>query len=1164
MQYDSTFEPFEANAASPCPVCGKGDWCYLKANAKGVIWWAVCGRAKESPEDWERTGTSKGSDRRGIYQIKGISHRRRKFAQDFELKPRKFEPGPSWTAINQDETFRRLSRGDVIAHEGQSLTIDKVDHAKSSGRWNVTFAPPNERTTIEAQILLAGGHEQVIEYHYGENHKVVRQQWSDRRPWYDRRGKTKQVRPWHMVRTDSGDRKWEIGRGPKDERWPIYREQEVLDAIAAGLPFYVVGGEACVEALRQLGFFATCCQGGEGRWLDIFEAIKEPLSEAFKSSQRKSTIILWPDNDPAGNSSLEDLHRRLTSELHARSCILNPYELWSKMPAGGDVVDWLAEAEKANPTDEQITEFLQAAADKAIDRAELAIAAQERAKDWGAPEVYRGEYGFWRWDKKEEEAIWAPQTNWTAQILQEIHGGDGGGFILGIKLADEQREFEVRVTAQDCESKTKFQRALSSGMGRPLVCRLKDEHIQALQMIWMLNYSQIQGGKSYKLCKQMGCQANNPDGSGVWVFPQLQLTATGELTKPDQSGFTWDESINDGGESVEAPRIVERNDKAISRLFQAAKVFFGDNFPRTLICMGWGAAVIHYSEIFKIDDAFPLLNAHGDAGGGKTESVKCGMALAGNHRSGMLADLSMSAVYEFLKISSNLPLCWDDPTESEDLNELLKKLYNAKGRVVRGDGKRFSKQKPHTSLAVSTNAAIGDDQQATKSRLSKLFFPPLKGGEQNTETFQALQQAMDEASGGMPDIIAAGIPKDRIKDITALITPHLSNAHSRLSRSWALFIAYGEIVQELAGDKSIDLVGFVIREICPELNTEEESGDSISDFLEKVAIMLSSSKAGPWNIRAITQRDGTEAIALYLPSLWEEAKGQFTMAYNRGTLTSLLNNRTGKASVAKLQIDKQSAQDYARTIAKVRAENGNVSLIPQPIFTSKKCHMVLREQAPELFETLTAYEKAGNSGNEGNDWAETSSSTALPQLPLLGNKNKKKVTEVTSGPEMDKQLNPVTSQKVTGDLKLPISVTGTEHTERGIQPIKNEVTPVTDLNTSNLISEKTALSTVTTPTFSKGDQVVINATARRYRKGSSPLPPKLPKVLKMAESALLVEIEASAPELFKQIQEPMEFLKLSSDGTKAQLLTPDGRKHAFDLADVLLFKKAEVMAHANG
>jgi len=45
-----------------------------------------------------------------------------------------------------------------------------------------------------------------------------------------------------------------------------YRLPQVIDAIAAGHPIWVVEGEKDVETLRRLGHTATCNSGGAGRW----------------------------------------------------------------------------------------------------------------------------------------------------------------------------------------------------------------------------------------------------------------------------------------------------------------------------------------------------------------------------------------------------------------------------------------------------------------------------------------------------------------------------------------------------------------------------------------------------------------------------------------------------------------------------------------------------------------------------------------------------------------------------------------------------------------------------------------------------------------------------------------------------------------------------------
>jgi hypothetical protein len=244
MQYDSTFEAFEANGAIACPLCGKQDWCYLKSNAKGIVFWAVCGRlAGEPPAGWERIGTSKGSDRRGIYQLIGISHRRRKFPQDFRLLPRKFENSPEWRKVERDADTA-IVVGDRVLLDREICTVERI--SRSAKRQTFVLELSNGHTTDEGLVTYAdhdpvsGAHEREIVYVYGPQHKVMRAEWTDRRPWYD--GKTKKVRPWHALRGEDGQWIWKLGRGP--DRWPVYQEDEVLDAIAAGKPLFVVGGEA--------------------------------------------------------------------------------------------------------------------------------------------------------------------------------------------------------------------------------------------------------------------------------------------------------------------------------------------------------------------------------------------------------------------------------------------------------------------------------------------------------------------------------------------------------------------------------------------------------------------------------------------------------------------------------------------------------------------------------------------------------------------------------------------------------------------------------------------------------------------------------------------------------------------------------------------------------
>lgn len=1157
---DSTFDAFEANGSIACPLCNKGDWCYLKSNAKGVVYWAVCGRVNDAPDGWERIGTSKGSDRRGIYQLQGISHRRRKFPQDFKLVPQKFEDFPHWKDIRRDADAA-IAVGDRVIYDGEIFAVESI--GRSHRRQKFTYRLSNGIQTEEELVAHAdhdpqtGDTEQATTYQYDSHHKVVRRQWTDRRPWYQ--GKSKEVRPWHAVRGDDGELIWKLGRGPKDEQWPIYHQDEILEAIASGKPFFVVGGELAAEAMRKLGFCATCCQGGEGRWLDIFEATKETLNEAFSSSRRKPIIILWPDNDPTGETTLSDLHRRLFGELKARACLLNPLELWAEMPAGGDVVDWL-KAHQHLKEAEQI-QRLQKVVDSAIDRQELRIEAEERAENWGAPTVYKGELGFWRTKKIDDEPVesWNPRCNFDFQILQEISGDDGGGFVLGVRLVDKTGERRCRIMAADCESKSKFQRAISKSLGSPVICKLKDEEVQALLRVRMLEYSQIQGGKTYKLAKRMGCQAENPDGTGTWVFPNAQLTAQGRPTNPDQSGFCWDESINDGGESIKSPIVLPHNPTALKRLTDAAQVFFGDSFPRVLLCMGWGAACVHYSEIMRVYDACPIPNPYGDPGGGKTEAMKCGMALAGNHRAGDASELSRSGLYELLKISGNLPLLLDDPEESDDMNELLKRLYNAKARVVRGDGKRFSSQKPSTSIGLSTNAAIGENQAATQSRLVKVFFPsPIEGGTQNTDTYEALQDAMDGAAAALPSIIQLGLPKDRINELTKRLQPHLTAAHNRIARSFALYLAYAEGVQQLAGCTDLNLLQWVINNICPTLNTLEESGDSVRDFLQKVFNLLGESKLGPWNVKQVSHRDGTKSLAIHVPSVWQVVKSQPGMhvSYNATALRGVLENRGARQGMARFHKDRQTSQDYERALTKLRFEGGSVEAAPKCPETRKKCHIVpmslIQKYAENNEDMFLEVDKVDSVDS-------VAESLALPQSTestFKVDSTNLKVDSVDSDLPENAKKSESTFPRLTqtaestfsppqknGQNTSPQSDTGAESTEFTESPPKKRVAQ--------------NFSDPPPPTVTRvGDVVVINASAARLKVGSDRLP--LPNQHRYANTKSKLPLDELAQvdrAIWAELQKPVPVIKVKGGRITVEA---SGLKHCFLADDCRVFRREAI------
>lgn len=72
-------------------------------------------------------------------------------------------------------------------------------------------------------------------------------------------------------------------------RRPVYRLPEVLAAIAAGEPVFVVEGEKDVEAIRRAGAVATCNSGGAGKWTPDHTATLAGAS-----------VVVVADRDPAG------------------------------------------------------------------------------------------------------------------------------------------------------------------------------------------------------------------------------------------------------------------------------------------------------------------------------------------------------------------------------------------------------------------------------------------------------------------------------------------------------------------------------------------------------------------------------------------------------------------------------------------------------------------------------------------------------------------------------------------------------------------------------------------------------------------------------------------------------------------------------------------------
>jgi hypothetical protein len=111
----------------------------------------------------------------------------------------------------------------------------------------------------------------------------------------------------------------------KGVRLVPYRLPELIEAIACGVPVFVVEGEKDVDRLAAQGVVATCNAGGAGKWPESF-------NEHFVGAD----VVVIPDNDDAGRA-----HRDLVASnllpIAKRVRVLNLPDL----PPKGDVSNWL-------------------------------------------------------------------------------------------------------------------------------------------------------------------------------------------------------------------------------------------------------------------------------------------------------------------------------------------------------------------------------------------------------------------------------------------------------------------------------------------------------------------------------------------------------------------------------------------------------------------------------------------------------------------------------------------------------------------------------------------------------------------------------------------------------------------------------------------------------
>jgi hypothetical protein len=872
-EVDTRVEPtaFEANSKQRCVLCDNDHYCYL-FSAKDQIIKAVCHRTDQAPEGWDRTGTAK--DGRGIFTKRGAPQTRKYFPGYITLIPKAIGGEQSW-----DAPFWR----------------------EAAPEWK------------ETGIADATAKEQVIHYLYPDPidgkplGRVERMQWSDRRKVYSYQGrkpKTKLIIPQHWVGTPE-EGSWKPKKG--ERVWPLYREQEAQEEVLKGGIVFLVGGEQAVEAYRSLGLVATTCQGGEANYRQVIDRLDNAF-EVSKKNGNRPLLAIHPDFDLTGEKQFAEGALRECYSNKIPAIAIEPLELWPECPQGGDIHDYLL---KTQLKPEIIIKTLETCISEAVDRQELEIRGRQQRARWQAPESWQGELGSWK-ENSAGDDVFRPLTDFDLQIERELISEDGGGLQLQVKRTDDRAQRRVFIKSQDYSSTAKFIDAIKKGLGGGVICNLNNYQLQALIRVRLHEYRSTRQGKAYRLIDRVGQQAD-----GTWVFKQCQFSRNGESTDENRSLWVWNQEITNSDRDIKPTIIAPQSPTALKTYIEVVKRATGSNFIPTLLVMGYGAAGVHYQEIIEEEGAFPVGNIYGDPGGGKTSAALCALALVGQHKVGVMREISISAAYERLKLAGGLTHCLDDPKRDEHLDEFLKGFYNGKSRVVRGKESGFNTQEPHSPLIVTSNHAVGESSAATQSRLFRLFFP--KTGDGESDAWRELPRAMDEASGALTQIIAMGYPKADVYACEAELMPFLPEAHARIAKSLALVLVYAKRLAELAGIDQGPIVAYVKDVLCAQSNDPDESGDSLRDFIEKLFLLESEAKVGPWNMKWVEKRDGSRSLAIYLPGVWKAMDKGFSLAYNRKIIESLIRAKGITQSGQKFHLNEDVSRAWER--AKLTGNN---------------------------------------------------------------------------------------------------------------------------------------------------------------------------------------------------------------------------------------------------
>ncbi|MGI2908351.1 CHC2 zinc finger domain-containing protein [Tolypothrix sp. VBCCA 56010] len=544
---------------------------------------------------------------------------------------------------------------------------------------------------------------------------------------------------------------------------------------------------------------------------------------------------------------------------------------------------------------------------------------------WKTPTSHEGEVGFWKKEKAgddgEDKYFFEPACNFDFQIEREIEDADGGGLVLQVKRSFEKNQIRVILNSTDYTKADTFTDALKRALGTGIVCNLTKPQLNALIHTRLHEYRTTRKGKVFKRIDRYGQQAD-----GTWVFRDRQFKKDGTPTNENKSGWVFNPSL--GKEDfIPCPELAEQNPQALKTLVDASRKFFGDrNINQVLLMMGWVVAGLNFQEIFSQNKSFPLSNSFGEPGSCKTLAAEAALSLVGVNwaRDGMLARVSVSAIYEHGARTGSLPFIWDDPARTPENEELAKNWYNCKSRRVRGN-----EQTPHSAMGIVSNHIVGGEQAATYTRFIRTGFERASGG--NKVAFQELQEAQKTASGAFSEIIALGYSKNEIATLETELLHYLPHAHARIAQSLAIVTWYAQKIVELTGGNE-NIKQWVVDNCCKSENDSDASGNSLQDYIDKILALEAESLVGDWNFNRKVERNGQQFYAIYAHDVWKLVDQRFKPAtYNERSLKSLVIKAGGITdTTVRFSYDRDQVLTYNRALINARLDSEGCPIPPIP------------------------------------------------------------------------------------------------------------------------------------------------------------------------------------------------------------------------------------------